>query len=66
MLGMFTFMRRSPFMILKMYSMPMFDVASYPERLRQSYADRTLVGRLGAIFGAVGLLLDSQSVAVAR
>jgi predicted permease len=36
---------------------PMFDVATYPQRLRRTYEDRTLVGRLAAIFGAAGLAL---------
>ncbi len=41
---------------------PLFDVATYPQRLRRTYQDRTLVGRLAAIFGATGLVLAAVGV----
>ena len=53
---------------------PMFDVLAYRQRLRRTYEDRVLVGRLGAIFGVTGLALAAvglfgllaHSVAVRR
>jgi putative ABC transport system permease protein len=38
---------------------PVYDVMTYPARLRQSWEDRRLIGALAAVFAAQGLLLAS-------